>query len=252
MSNLNADIDAYRRMIAEAKAARLVDGVESPKGDALYEAVIVQGNTAPLLALAGARSTVNTEALAKLSTHHARTSAATPAAARPAVRLASDRQIAFATKLLAERETAHAARLQAEVNSGELSIKRASELIDWLLQAPRIVATVAVVIPVAPAPSVPAVTITDGFYELDGTAYKVQLNQSGTRLYGKKLVDGSWEFVQGIVGVLTRGGAVALTEELAASLGQLYGACVICGRRLTDEVSIARGIGPVCLTKQGW
>ena len=42
-----------------------------------------------------------------------------------------------------------------------------------------------------------------------------------------------------------------LTEDTAAKLGKLYGTCVICNRRLTDEQSIERGIGPICLEK-GW
>lgn len=43
-------------------------------------------------------------------------------------------------------------------------------------------------------------------------------------------------------------------DPAAASLryGREIGACGICGRTLTDEDSRARGIGPVCAEKTGW
>lgn len=37
-----------------------------------------------------------------------------------------------------------------------------------------------------------------------------------------------------------------LTLEQAQEFGRLYGVCGICGATLTDETSIAAGIGPVC------
>lgn len=86
------------------------------------------------------------------------------------------------------------------------------------------------------------------------TVYKVQraVNGSG-KLYAKRLhVDGpspSWSY-------LGRGGAfrelsdaTLLDLETAKQFGLLYGVCGICGRTLTDEVSIERGIGPVCFRK---
>ncbi len=42
-----------------------------------------------------------------------------------------------------------------------------------------------------------------------------------------------------------------LSLEEALEFGRLYGVCVRCGRTLTDEESIARGIGPDCAAK-GW
>ena len=92
---------------------------------------------------------------------------------------------------------------------------------------------------------------------------KVQLNQSGSRRYAKRLhtvqavVDGkleitsaTWEFEPGLIKEIKP--SHELTEEQAAEFGQLYGWCCICGRRLTNEDSIARGIGPVCAENQGW
>jgi hypothetical protein len=37
-----------------------------------------------------------------------------------------------------------------------------------------------------------------------------------------------------------------LTLEQAREFGMIYGSCVVCARTLTDELSIALGIGPVC------
>jgi len=40
--------------------------------------------------------------------------------------------------------------------------------------------------------------------------------------------------------------SMRLTIEQAREFGALYGTCCICGRTLTNELSIALGIGPVC------
>lgn len=43
-------------------------------------------------------------------------------------------------------------------------------------------------------------------------------------------------------------------DPLAAAVnhGKLTGRCSVCVRKLTDKVSVARGIGPVCAEKFGW
>lgn len=38
----------------------------------------------------------------------------------------------------------------------------------------------------------------------------------------------------------------------AIAYGKKYGKCSVCARTLTDEASIARGIGPVCAANFGW
>jgi hypothetical protein len=38
----------------------------------------------------------------------------------------------------------------------------------------------------------------------------------------------------------------------AIAYGKRYGKCSVCARTLTDEASIARGIGPVCAANFGW
>jgi hypothetical protein len=38
----------------------------------------------------------------------------------------------------------------------------------------------------------------------------------------------------------------------AIAYGKKYGKCSVCGRTLTDEDSVGRGIGPVCAANYGW
>ena len=41
-------------------------------------------------------------------------------------------------------------------------------------------------------------------------------------------------------------------EKAAIAFGKAFGACAICHRTLTNDESIARGIGPICAEKFGW
>jgi len=90
----------------------------------------------------------------------------------------------------------------------------------------------------------------DGWYKVGEDIFKVQKAVHGSgNLYAKKLVvsghgQASWEYAPGVVRQL--GEDQRLTVEEAAAFGKLYGVCAICGRTLTDEESIERGIGPVC------
>lgn len=86
-----------------------------------------------------------------------------------------------------------------------------------------------------------------GFYLSDGVVYRVVPNQDKTRTYAKRLdpATGKWTFAKGVVGSLTV--EQRLTEQQAADLGRQYGRCVCCGAELSDEESVARGIGPVCV-----
>ncbi|MEO7176602.1 MAG: DUF6011 domain-containing protein [Saprospiraceae bacterium] len=42
------------------------------------------------------------------------------------------------------------------------------------------------------------------------------------------------------------------TKSLIISYGLETGTCGICGRTLTDEASIRRGVGPICASGRGW
>lgn len=97
----------------------------------------------------------------------------------------------------------------------------------------------------------------DGIYRrpTDGAIFKVQIAKQGSgRLYAKRLevtpgADGerataTFTYVAGAIHTLRADWKV--TADEAAKFGALYGLCMACGRDLTDENSIARGIGPVC------
>lgn len=92
--------------------------------------------------------------------------------------------------------------------------------------------------------------VEDGMYRTaDGTVYKVQeAKLTHGRLYAKRLdvEDGKGVFVyeRGAITRLTP--AMRMTLDEAREYGRLYGVCVRCGSPLTDEVSIAAGIGPIC------
>ena len=82
----------------------------------------------------------------------------------------------------------------------------------------------------------------------EGVVWKVQRGDSGY-LYAKELVNigaREWEFVFVKGGLRNLSADMKLTLEAAQKFGQLYGVCCVCGRTLTNEVSIAAGIGPIC------
>jgi hypothetical protein len=186
---------------------------------------------------------------------------------------ATDSQVGYVRSLAAKRATHRLASgpgspaeiLSAFQNGRVISKSQASRLIDALKRAPLLDEPKSIRLGVGPvAAKVPArETVPEGFYyvadpEGDYVA-KVQLNLAGTRKYAKRLcvyLDGSsWEYTPGLVEKLTP--EMALTEEQATRMGTdpnspLYGWCCICGLRLTNELSIELGIGPICRGKMGW
>lgn len=92
--------------------------------------------------------------------------------------------------------------------------------------------------------------IEDGIYR-DGTlVYKVYTSiQSGRTLCKLLQMDGQggkpqW-FYKGMAYRFVNP-SQKMTLEEAKEFGQIYGVCCRCGRTLTDETSIANGIGPIC------
>jgi hypothetical protein len=176
------------------------------------------------------------------------TSTVPAAPVAPAFVPPSDKQIAFAQKLLNERDIVPAIPL------AELNKREASKLIDDLLKLPKVSRT-----------SAAPVELEDGMYLKDGEIFKVQhaIHGSGNQ-YAKKLrvveeperddegdivAPGKivFDYAPGVVRKLTA--ADRMTLEQAEEFGALYGTCVRCGRTLTKEKSIARAMGPVCAGK---
>lgn len=99
--------------------------------------------------------------------------------------------------------------------------------------------------------------LEDGMYQLEGEIFKIQHAVHGSgHQYAKRLVQNdnqvegrnNWHFVYapGVVRQLRP--SHRMTIEQARQFGALYGTCCVCGATLTNEKSIAKGIGPVCET----
>lgn len=68
------------------------------------------------------------------------------------------------------------------------------------------------------------------------------------QLEGKQTpMDIEFQFVKGAIYKIDA--SWKMTLDQAKAFGALYGTCCVCGRTLTDEKSIAAGIGPICAGK---
>lgn len=193
-------------------------------------------------------------------------STATATAAKDA-RPCTDKQVQFIATLVKERELdgdllRDVAIAREFVMMQQLSSHGASQLITDLLAAPR--KSDEGVRAAADTTEAP-----EGMHRLDGVIYKVQRAVNGNgNVYAKRLdltepdcggcangepcgLGCEWgaEFVYapGAIRKLSESTVMKLAE--AKEFGALYGTCVRCGRTLTDEGSIAAGIGPICASK---
>jgi len=102
------------------------------------------------------------------------------------------------------------------------------------------------------AASAPQRTVDDGFYELPGERIAKVLHavHGSGRQYAKLLNtdSGGFDYTPRLIDEV-RAHGVPLTLERAQQLGKLYGMCCRCGATLTDENSIAAGIGPICASR---
>jgi hypothetical protein len=142
---------------------------------------------------------------------------------------ASAKQIAFLTTLVAERIHSESVDFDA------LTSASASALISLLLNAPR-----------KSGGSVQRVTELGMYRTAEGEIYKVQRSRESGNLYAKRLdiFDGGFIYEQGAISKVAPSDRMTLAE--AKAFGVQYGICCVCGALLTDPVSVAEGIGPVC------
>lgn len=179
-------------------------------------------------------------------------------------RPATDKQIAFLTRLVSERvvDLATARRLdlaREQYRAGTLTTAAASALIDALMDARRKDAT----------PDAPAAPAAPGLYVRteDGqpVVYRVKQNQARTGTYAARLIidtyDGAadyrWEYAPGIGARIAAAGLVPLTGGEAGRLGLAHGRCVNCsaplgGSTLSAQVSAVIGYGETCARRNGW
>lgn len=129
--------------------------------------------------------------------------------------------------------------------SGQFTKTAASNVIDGLQYAPKRQEPV--------IDSAQQVESIEGMHRLDGKIFKVQVAKNGSgRMYAKELTGDSeegFQFVYAPGAVRKLSASTRLSLEEAKEFGALYGTCCVCSRTLTDENSIAAGIGPVCAGK---
>lgn len=99
----------------------------------------------------------------------------------------------------------------------------------------------------------------EGMHKRGEKIFKVQRSPRTGRLYAKRLdgvgdVDGpsKWTFNYAPGAIRDLSPETLMTLDEAKRFGALYGTCCACGRTLTDEESIAAGVGPVCARKDQW
>lgn len=97
--------------------------------------------------------------------------------------------------------------------------------------------------------------LTDGHVGNLARIFKVQQALDSDRLYAKELIrtegdseHDSFVYTPGAMKTIAQFGRKMTLDE-AKQYGALYGTCCVCGRRLTNEKSIAAKIGPVCAKK---
>lgn len=169
----------------------------------------------------------------------------------------TEKQVAFFTKLVGERFEGVAA--EAMIESIPARDKRnISKAIDELLALPKLAKT----------SGTTKVDPPEGIHKLGEDIFKVQVAKQGSgNLYAKRLnreaiIEAKandemlgkaerWEYIgrRGVFNSLTAD--TLLSVEEAAEFGHLYGICACCAADLTNEDSIARGIGPVCFGRMG-
>jgi hypothetical protein len=155
----------------------------------------------------------------------------------------SDRQVEV---IIAARDRDAARDAQREI---DVELRNADEYIAYV-HGLRALGNAVVETIVGPSPA-SREPVTEGMYQMpDGMIAKVQRAVHGSHnLYAKALNTdtGSFDYVPGLIRRLSAD--QRMTVEEAKAFGLLYGRCIVCGRTLTDEKSIADGIGPICAAK---
>lgn len=90
--------------------------------------------------------------------------------------------------------------------------------------------------------------LAEGMYRVGADIFKVYHTRERDILVTKQLVEGHFEYTgKKPLSFITAEHRMTLDE--AKAYGQVTGTCCVCGRTLTNEASIAEGIGPVCSGK---
>lgn len=152
---------------------------------------------------------------------------------------ATEAQINFLLKLLAEKIEDPAKSLDAIkwVNEHRMSKATASAKINEYVAMPSVREAFS-----------STQELDEGMYKVGDDIFKVYRTRERDILVTKQLVEGSFEYTgKKPLSFITAEHRMTLDE--AKAYGQVTGTCCVCGRKLTNEASIADGIGPVCSGK---
>lgn len=129
------------------------------------------------------------------------------------------------------------------LDNAVISVKRASEIIEYLKTLPKVYASAEMY--------TPSEDLEVGLYLVDGVAYKVKRAVYGSGfLYAVPWNEDTQCFGEKEPGAIRKIRAShRMTLEQAGPYGLAMSACAHCGRPLTDENSIALGLGPICAGK---
>jgi hypothetical protein len=190
-------------------------------------------------------------------------------------RPASEKQISWIRSMIEERHAGQVRIIRAVVGDGDasealaaadatrdaalarldsLTTRTASKEIDTLkdnLDGIRsTLRTMTYSAPVEPPVSAKVEELIDeALYVIDGYTI-VRIRRSGAgRQYAMTLNTDTrrWEYAKGLIGQIRP--AMRMTPEQAKAFGDTYSWCSRCGRDLTREDSVTRGMGPVCYGK---
>jgi hypothetical protein len=180
----------------------------------------------------------------------------------PAKYPATLKQASLIAKLSAERECSEGfrERVTHAIFAGTLEKKKASEIIDWLWNRPKRVESqrIQTTVDALEQTAKPYPSVTAGYYATESRTGHNDLDFWRV----DRPTEGKWAgktFVKRVIGgradcdVRGKEARTALEQILAdgeATAAVLYGKeigkCYCCNHRLTDKLSRALGIGPVC------
>lgn len=147
---------------------------------------------------------------------------------------ATAKQVGFLHKLVVRKlEAAQAAHAITWMENSRMSKRFASDKITELMSLPDIAAES---------------ELDEGMYRVDGEIFKVYHTRETGILVTKTLTEDGFEYT-GKKPLNRIKPEHRMTLDEAKEYGKVTGTCCQCGRTLTNESSIAEGIGPVCAGK---
>lgn len=175
------------------------------------------------------------------------------------MRPATDKQRAFIAKLRDERvlHPAVIEKVDTRLADDDLDTATASVMIDYLIQHPLIEG-------VTPAGTgLDISSLRSGRYAVGDVLIKIDnmTEADAGKWVGWVFVKNGSQYIDERFGSQRPGNhyfgkypdlLAAVLEDPQAAMqhyGRITGSCAVCGRPLEDEVSVARGIGPVCWEK---